>query len=80
MMIIDLTNSVVRLLLNLSFDSDHRAAMVKAGMLPKLVNLVSDHLNEKNRLKYEVLFMDFYFCFRCQMSGYKIQFAVFFTI
>ena len=37
-----MTNSVVRLLLNLSFDTDHRASMIKAGMLPKLVNLMTD--------------------------------------
>jgi hypothetical protein len=33
---------VVRLLLNLSFDTEHRAAMIMAGMLPKLVNLMTD--------------------------------------
>ena len=38
----DLTNATVRLLLNLSFDSELRNQMVKAGMLPKLVQLMAD--------------------------------------
>ena len=38
----DLTNACVRLLLNLSFDTDFRNQMVKAGMLPKLVLLMAD--------------------------------------
>ncbi len=38
----DLINAVVRLLLNLSFDSGVRARMVKAGMLPRLVALLPD--------------------------------------
>jgi Kinesin-associated protein (KAP) len=38
----DLINAVVRLLLNLSFDSSVRARMVKAGMLPRLVALLPD--------------------------------------
>ena len=38
----DLTNATVRLLLNLSFDSDLRNEMVKVGMLPKLVQLMAD--------------------------------------
>ena len=38
----DLTNATVRLLLNLSFDSDLRNQMVKVGMLPKLVQLMAD--------------------------------------
>ena len=38
----DLTNATVRLLLNLSFDSDLRNQMVKAGMLPRLVQLMAD--------------------------------------
>ena len=38
----DLTNATVRLLLNLSFDSELRNQMVKVGMLPKLVQLMAD--------------------------------------
>ena len=38
----DLTNACVRLLLNLSFDTDMRNHMVKVGMLPKLVLLMAD--------------------------------------
>jgi hypothetical protein len=38
----DLINAVVRLLLNLSFDSGVRTRMVKAGMLPRLVALLPD--------------------------------------
>lgn len=36
----DLLNIALRLLLNLSFDTDLRAKAVKAGILPKLVQLV----------------------------------------
>lgn len=36
----DLLNIALRLLLNLSFDTDLRAKAVKAGLLPKLVQLV----------------------------------------
>ena len=36
----DLLNIVLRLLLNLSFDNDMRAGMIKTGMLPKLVALL----------------------------------------
>ena len=42
----DLTNACVRLLLNLSFDTDFRDQMVKAGMLPKLVLLMADHRHQ----------------------------------
>ena len=38
----DLINAVVRLLLNLSFDTVVRGRMVKAGMLPRLVSLLLD--------------------------------------
>ena len=37
----DLTNVTIRLLLNLSFDGHLRAKMVKTGLLPKLVALIS---------------------------------------
>ena len=36
----DLVNATVRLLLNLSFDADLRARMIKVGLLPKLVLLM----------------------------------------
>ena len=38
----DLINAVVRLLLNLTFDSKVRERMVKAGMLARLVALLQD--------------------------------------
>ncbi len=41
----DLINAVVRLLLNLSFDSDLRTAMIKVGLLPPLVALLNDERN-----------------------------------
>ncbi len=41
----DLVNAAVRLLLNLSFDSELRARMVKVGILPKLVLLMSKCAN-----------------------------------
>ncbi len=37
----DLVNAAVRLLLNLSFDSEVRSRMIKVGLLPKLVLLMS---------------------------------------
>ena len=37
----DLLNITLRLLLNLSFDSTMRSQMMKSGLLPKLVNLLS---------------------------------------
>ena len=37
----DLLNITLRLLLNLSFDAEERSKMLKYGMLPKLVNLLS---------------------------------------
>lgn len=40
----DLLNITLRLLLNLSFDNDQRSKMVKYGMLPKLVALLSKSL------------------------------------
>ena len=36
----DLLNIALRLLLNLSFDTELRAKAVKAGLIPKLVQLV----------------------------------------
>jgi hypothetical protein len=42
----DLVHAVVRLLLNLSFDSDLRDKMVQAGALPKLVSLLQDERNQ----------------------------------
>ena len=39
----DLLNITLRLLLNLSFDSDLRSKMIKFGLLPKLVNLLSKY-------------------------------------
>lgn len=42
----DLINATVRLLLNLSFDASVRSRMVKAGMLPRLVGLLSDTANQ----------------------------------
>ena len=38
----DLLNITLRLLLNLSFDSAVRSQMIKSGLLPKLVNLLSN--------------------------------------
>lgn len=38
----DLLNMVLRLLLNLSFDSEIRFQMIKSGYLPKLVGLLSN--------------------------------------
>ena len=37
----DLLNITLRLLLNLSFDSVNRSQMIKSGVLPKLVKLLS---------------------------------------
>ena len=49
----DLINAVVRLLLNLSFDSGVRARMVKAAMLPRLVALLLDPgTPRENRILY----------------------------
>ena len=42
----DLINATVRLLLNLSFDASVRSRMVKSGMLPRLVGLLSDSANQ----------------------------------
>ena len=42
----DLINASVRLLLNLSFDAQVRSRMVKSGMLPRLVTLLSDSSNQ----------------------------------
>jgi hypothetical protein len=42
----DLINAIVRLLLNLSFDSGVRSRMIKCGMLPRLVSLLSDQANQ----------------------------------
>ena len=42
----DLINASVRLLLNLSFDVTVRSRMVKSGMLPRLVTLLSDSSNQ----------------------------------
>ena len=42
----DLINAIVRLLLNLSFDSGVRGRMIKCGMLPRLVSLLSDQANQ----------------------------------
>ncbi|CAF4449646.1 unnamed protein product, partial [Adineta steineri] len=36
----DLLNIILRLLLNLSFDRDIRAQIVRIGLLPKLVDLI----------------------------------------
>ncbi|CAF1076602.1 unnamed protein product [Adineta steineri] len=38
----DLLNIILRLLLNLSFDRDIRAQIVRIGLLPKLVDLIED--------------------------------------
>jgi len=38
----DLLNITLRLLLNLSFDADMRSKMIKFGLLPKLVSLLSE--------------------------------------
>lgn len=38
----DLLNITLRLLLNMSFDSDMRSKMMKCGMLPKLVDLLRE--------------------------------------
>ena len=43
----DLLNITLRLLLNLSFDSITRSQIIKAGLLPKLVNLLN---NENQRI------------------------------
>ena len=42
----DLINAIVRLLLNLSFDCGVRSRMIKCGMLPRLVSLLSDQANQ----------------------------------
>ena len=39
-------NAVVRLLLNLSFDTELRSKMIRAGMLSKLVALLADDRNQ----------------------------------
>ncbi|CAF3745927.1 unnamed protein product, partial [Rotaria sordida] len=38
----DLLNIILRLLLNLSFDRDIRAQIIRIGLLPKLVDLIDD--------------------------------------
>ena len=38
----DLLNVILRLLLNISFDSTVRSQIIKAGFLPKLVQLMSN--------------------------------------
>ena len=38
----DLLNITLRLLLNLSFDSAVRTSIIKCGLLPKLVNMLSE--------------------------------------
>ena len=48
----DLVNATVRLLLNLSFDTELRARMIKVGLLPKLVLLMkkcSDDQHQHSR-------------------------------
>lgn len=40
----DLLNITLRLVLNLSFDPDIRSKIIKYGLLPKLVNLLSEFL------------------------------------
>ena len=47
----DLLNITLRLLLNLSFDNDLRSKMIKFGLLPKLVNLLS---------KFSIFFMSIF--------------------
>ena len=44
----DLVNATVRLLLNLSFDTDLRARMIKVGLLPKLVLLMKKCSDEEH--------------------------------
>ena len=39
----DLLNITLRLLLNLSFDKELRSRMIKVGLLPKLVSLLSEY-------------------------------------
>ncbi|KAG7176251.1 Kinesin-associated protein 3-like, partial [Homarus americanus] len=43
----DLLNVTVRLLLNLSFDAGMRAKMIKVGLLPKLVALISEERHQQ---------------------------------
>ncbi|XP_045119018.1 kinesin-associated protein 3-like isoform X2 [Portunus trituberculatus] len=43
----DLLNVTIRLLLNLSFDSGLRAKMIKVGLLPKLVSLMSEERHQQ---------------------------------
>ena len=38
----DLLNVTIRLLLNLSFDTNLRTKMIKVGLLPKLVTLIGE--------------------------------------
>lgn len=51
----DLLNISLRLLLNLSFDRDIRAQIVRIGLLPKLVDLIG-----KNSFSHQMFIM---FCF-----------------
>lgn len=43
----DLLNVTIRLLLNLSFDAGLRAKMIKVGLLPKLVSLMSEERHQQ---------------------------------
>lgn len=58
----DLLNITLRLLLNLSFDRDIRAQIVRIGLLPKLVDLIGNlFFNIKLTIKSEIiclLFLD----------------------
>lgn len=41
---LDLVNAIARLLFNLSFDGEARNRIVKAGLLPKIVELIGESL------------------------------------
>ena len=51
----DLLNITLRLLLNLSFDNDLRSKMIKFGLLPKLVNLLSKFRSEDKKERFILL-------------------------
>jgi hypothetical protein len=77
----DLLNITLRLLLNLSFDSTVRSQIIKAGLLPKLVLLLSKVF----RKKYNKIFQKIWIC-RSRIFDYiiliifRIQFFRFKTI
>ena len=55
----DLLNITLRLLLNLSFDRDIRAQIVRTGLLPKLVDLIGKRFINLN-LNVDLLILFFF--------------------